>query len=344
MNTAKISVFVTGGTGYVGGSILARLLAPSYKQKLNITALVRSKEKAQIFETKFGINTIVGTLEDDNILEEAAYNAHIVINSANCDHLKSARAILRGLKRRHETTGDVPILLHTSGTATFLYDDRGAAPTGEVYDDLNAQQIETLSPEALHRHVDLEVVAADKEGYVKTYIVLPSTIFGLASNVLVDAGLAHNASIALPMHITAALKRGTVGMVGKGLSIWNCVHTDDNTDAYMVLFNAILANRDDMGHGRNGYYIVENGEFTSYELAKALGEVLHQQGKIKSSEPTTYSEDELIKYYGSLELAYILGGTARGHANRFRALGWEPRKSVQDLFASIAAEVNNAKA
>ena len=40
----------------------------------------------------------------------------------------------------------------------------GLHETDVVYVDTNPEQIESLAPTALHRPVDLEVVAADKEG------------------------------------------------------------------------------------------------------------------------------------------------------------------------------------
>lgn len=40
----------------------------------------------------------------------------------------------------------------------------GLNETDVVYVDTNPEQIESLAPTALHRPVDLEVVAADKEG------------------------------------------------------------------------------------------------------------------------------------------------------------------------------------
>jgi hypothetical protein len=89
----------------------------------------------------------------------------------------------------------------------------------------------------------LELVQADKEGeffllalhpppdsvpgYVKTYIVLPSSIYGLATGPLVDAGIQNPSSIQIPWTIGAALDRGQVGMVGPGKNIWPNVHIDD---------------------------------------------------------------------------------------------------------------------
>lgn len=59
-------------------------------------------------------------------------------------------------------------LLNSVITGTLAVDSRGATATEEIYDDANPDQIETLSPLAPHRHVDLEIVKADKEGMNST--------------------------------------------------------------------------------------------------------------------------------------------------------------------------------
>jgi hypothetical protein len=46
----------------------------------------------------------------------------------------------------------------------FLDDAAGLHDTDVVYVDTNPEQFEALPPTAPHRPVDLEVVAADKEG------------------------------------------------------------------------------------------------------------------------------------------------------------------------------------
>ncbi|KAI0789841.1 NAD(P)-binding protein [Abortiporus biennis] len=339
MSSTKTSVFITGATGYIGGSILARLLAPQYKQDLDISALLRSNNKAGIFQSKFGVHPVIGSLDDEEILAQAASQAHIVINTANCDDLKAAKAILRGLKKRHETNGDIPLLIHTSGTGTLTANDKGLTMTPQIYDDLNPDQIETLPPTAQHRNVDLEIVAADKEGYVKSYIVLPSSIYGIAHNILVDDGLAKKASFAMLPLIQIAAVRGEVGVVGKGLNVWGAVHIDEVADAYMLIFDAIRSNPDAVGHGRNGYYFLENGEYSAHDLTKAIAKTLYEIGKVKSSEPTAFTPEELVNYFGSQEVGYMFGTTSRAVSNRIRALGWKPQKTVQDLFASIKEEI-----
>jgi hypothetical protein len=56
---------------------------------------------------------------------------------------------------------------------------------------------------------------------------LPSTIYGVASNPLVDAGIQNPHSIQIPLLIKASLDRGRAGMVGKGAALWPDVHIDD---------------------------------------------------------------------------------------------------------------------
>lgn len=64
-------------------------------------------------------------------------------------------------------------------------------------------------------------------GYVKTYIISPSTIYGIPKNGFTEAGLQHSHSIQIPMFIRASLGRGQGGMIGLGKNKWPNVHIDD---------------------------------------------------------------------------------------------------------------------
>lgn len=50
------------------------------------------------------------------------------------------------------------------GIITYGFETRGMSATDTIYDDSNAEQMEKISPNAVHRDVDLYVVEADKEG------------------------------------------------------------------------------------------------------------------------------------------------------------------------------------
>lgn len=83
-------ILIFGATGYIGGSVLARLLEHPKRDSFEITAVIRSATKAKDFEP-FGIKTIIGSLDDDDVLERAASGADVVIQAVRqiCCNLKS---------------------------------------------------------------------------------------------------------------------------------------------------------------------------------------------------------------------------------------------------------------
>lgn len=126
--------------------------------------------------------------------------------------------------------------LHQSGTGLFADKAAGLRTTDTIWDDSNSDQLEQLSPSAPHRDVDLEILQADKEGYVRGYLITPSTIYGMASGKFVDAGLQNKHSIQMPALVIASLGRGQAGMVGKGLNLWPNVHVDDGRLLFIPFF------------------------------------------------------------------------------------------------------------
>ncbi|KDR76264.1 hypothetical protein GALMADRAFT_156362 [Galerina marginata CBS 339.88] len=333
--STQTKIFITGATGFIGGSILQRLLDHPDAAKFNFTALVRSKEKADKFNA-IGVKGVTGTLQDLPLLENLSADADIVLSNADNDDLDMAQAILRGMKRHRDATGVIPTLIHTSGTGC-LADDATGDRVGEViYDDLNPDQIETLADTQQHRNVDLELVKADKEGYVKTYIVLPSHIYGLATGKLVNLGIQNPQSILIPLLTRAALSRGRGGMVGAGRNVWPNVHIDDVADLYIILLDLIRSNPASVGHGREGFYFGENGENTFYDMTKAIAEGLVTLGKATNPGPSTFTDEEIKLYFQG---STFWGSNSRCHANRSRAIGWKPVKTTQDLLASILPEI-----
>ena len=72
-----MKIFVTGTTGYIGGSVAARLVGLGH----TVLGLVRSREKALLLKER-GIDPVVGTLDDWGILSDAA-------QAADADHSRS---------------------------------------------------------------------------------------------------------------------------------------------------------------------------------------------------------------------------------------------------------------
>ncbi len=130
-------------------------------------------------------------------------------------------------------------------------------------------------------------------------------------------------------------------------------------DFFIVLYDAIVSNPEKVDHGRNGFYFGENGEVSWYSISKAVGKSLVKRGLIKSDEPSTFTDEELVEYFGSVvsrsslpisvllcnfrqEFGNVFGSNSRARGPHSRSLGWTPKLTAQDFVDSIDAEVEAA--
>lgn len=66
------------------------------------------------------------------------------------------------------------------------------------------------------------------QGYVETYMIFPSNVWGIATGDLFDKGISNKQSIQIPALIRASLTRSPdpkeyAGMIGHGLNVWGNV-------------------------------------------------------------------------------------------------------------------------
>ena len=66
-NSNKVKIFITGATGYIGGSVLTHLLKTP--EKYDITALIRSKEQVSKFDS-LGVKTVLGDLDSLDLIKK----------------------------------------------------------------------------------------------------------------------------------------------------------------------------------------------------------------------------------------------------------------------------------
>ncbi|KAF8969167.1 hypothetical protein BDZ97DRAFT_1915527 [Flammula alnicola] len=337
--SSKLNIFFTGATGYIGGTVLTRLLQHPDAASFQIIALVRSAEKGEKLKT-LGVDFIVGSYTDENLgfLTEAASRADVVIAVTDSDNLPPASAILAGMKIKYEKSGKAPVLMHTSGSAIIMDDARGLHGDLAVVSDLEVDKLNALPVQALHRNVDIPIIEADKAGYIKAYLITPGTVFGVPSGPLVDLGIQHKSSMQLPYFIGPAIARKQGGYIGKGLSKWSAVHVEEVADLYRIIFDTIRSNPDAAGHGPEGYYFVENNiEYSGLDAARAISEALVDLGLGTSREPSPFSQEELEAFYGNLWP--LLATNSLVKADRGRALGWSPKQGKVEFLASVKPEV-----
>ncbi|KAF8992276.1 NAD(P)-binding protein [Cyathus striatus] len=331
----RVNLLVLGATGYIGGSVLSQFIDRDNFNSFNITALVRSEEKAEKLRS-IGINAVVGSHLDLPLVEKLAKESEAILSMADVDNLEVIRALLKGLKSQFKDTGEAPIFIHTSGAGVVASPGEGYYDENTIlYDDANSKQMGGIPRTLLRRQVDLEVVSADEAGYAKTFIIMPAGIFGIAKTKLTDLGVQNRFSTPIAGLIHISLARGKACTIGDGSNVWPFVSINDISTLYVNLYDSVVKDPD-VGHGTEGYYFGENGEFTSFSVAKKIGEAMVELGKATTSDPIPLSQEELMKYFKGSK---IMGSNCRCRGNRSRSLGWAPKDGLEDILADIKTEV-----
>ncbi|ORX75243.1 NAD(P)-binding protein [Basidiobolus meristosporus CBS 931.73] len=303
---APTKVFITGATGYIGGTVLTDLLKSP--EKYTISALVRKKEQGEKLE-ELGVTPIYGSLQDLDVLFEASKAADAVINTANADDLPSIQAIVKGLKAKNNKKA---VLVHTSGTGVLTWDHDNMEP----YDDEDMARIHSIPLRALHKEIDAWIY--DNVDDITAAIIAPSTING------VGTGPFKKSSQQVINLAKASVKRGEVGYVGKRKDvIWGDVNINDLGDLYILVLDGLLAGKIESGK-EGGWYFCTNSEHTWYKISEILASVLHNLGLVKNTDITEFEQEYLDEFLGGKYSTFAYGSNSRAVANRSRKIGWKP--------------------
>jgi nucleoside-diphosphate-sugar epimerase len=285
-----MKVFITGATGYIGGTVAAKLLAAGHQ----VSGLARDKEKAAALEAR-GISPVVGTLDDLHVLDAAAREADAVINAASTHHAFAIRTIVDALRGTGKT------FIHTSGSS-IVADNAGGNFSPNIYgeDTPFAPEPEKAIWYAIERSL---ILPAAQDG-VRTVVLCPCMIYGTGLGVRTE-------SIQVPLMIRSAQEAGISRYIGTGENIWSNVHIDDCADAYLLALEHAPA---------GSYFYLEAGEDTLGDVARAVGRLLGHNEAAQSMPMA-----DAIRAWGA-PMSLSLSSNSRLRANKARAmLGWQPK-------------------
>jgi nucleoside-diphosphate-sugar epimerase len=285
-------VFITGATGYIGGSVADLLLRSGHR----VDGLVRSEDKARELERR-GINPVIGTLDDAALLTARAREADAVVNAASSDHRGAVEALVEGL------AGTGRPLVHTSGSTVVSTDSRGAV-ADEVYTE------EVIAPGSGWRPIEKKVArvaldrfvldAASRE--VRSVVLCNSLIYGHGRGMSRD-------SLQVPVLARQARESGVARYVGEGRNIWSTVHIDDLTDLYLRALTDAPA---------GSFYFVENGEASFRDIAAAIAR------KFGLGPAEAWDTDDAVAHWGEELTLYVLASNSRIRGTASAGLGWRP--------------------
>lgn len=318
----KGSVFLLG-PGFIGLEILGELLRAGYQ----VTTLVRRQEARAGLE-KLGSKTVHGSLDDGDIIRNAAAAADIVIHSASADHKPSVVSILEGIGERAKA-GKSSIYIHTSGCSVLTDDSNGEYVSEKIYEDDKPETVDSVADDAPHRAIDLAILKRRGElgAKAKISLVFPPVIYGVGKD--------NRLSIQIPTMARFALKHGFAGYVGKGKSVWGQIHVSDLARGYLTILHYMESTSGEKVL-ENPYFFIENGDEYSWKrCAEEIGKALQQAGKIQDPTPREIPSDLYSDLFQEWSVA-VIGQNARNRANRLRALGWKPQE--KSTFHSLVSE------
>ena len=284
-----MKVFCTGASGYIGGSVAAHLAAAGHQ----VAGLVRSPEKADAVRS-FGIEPVMGTLDDGEILSRAAQAADVVVNAASADHRGAVVALLDAL------AGSGKPFIHTSGSSVI-----GTRSTGQRSDAVFDEDTPFApSPARVARAALNELILSYRDKGCRPVIVCPSLIYGIGLGAGRD-------SVQVPLLIRLAKKRGNAAHAGPGENIWSNVHIDDLVTLYVLAIEKAPA---------GAFFFAENSENSMREVCEAINRMLGFAGP-----PIAMSMQEAAAEWGEGTTEDTMASNSRVRAVRARQLGWKPK-------------------
>jgi nucleoside-diphosphate-sugar epimerase len=293
-----MKIFLTGANGFIGGAVASRLVEAGHA----VRGLVRDPSKASECR-KFGIEPVLGTLDDAELLTAEAQAADAVINAASSDHRRAADSLVAALRGTGKT------LIHTSGSS-IVADQANGEPSDAVFDEDTPREPE---PDKQARvALDSAILAAKG---MRSIVLCNSLIYG-------DALGPEARSVQLPMLIDEARESGAAHHIGRGLNRWSTVHIEDVAALYLLALERAPA----------GFFaFVENGESSFRDMANAIGRAL------RLGEAQSMSSEDAVARWGREAAIFALGSNSRVRGKRARALGWwQPRHSSAEAWIESA--------
>ncbi len=292
-----MDIFLTGASGYIGGTVAAKLIAAGHR----VTGLARNEDRARLLRDR-GMSAVVATLDDLEILQREAGAADAVINAAVADNPFVARVLVDALR------GSGKRFIQTSGT-TVIADTACGEAGGKIYAE--DTPFDPLPEKAGRVATDRMVCAAANDG-VHSAVICPSLVYGQGLGVR-----PHSPQI--PSFIELAKASGVARHIGPGANIWSHVHVEDCADLYLLALERAPA---------GSFFYAESGEAAMVDTNRAVGRMLDLG---EATEPWPMAE--AVRTWGP-PAAYAMGANVRVRADKARdLLGWSPQGAA--LFDDI---------
>ena len=287
------NVLITGGSGYLGGTLLARLVNAQLPAHGKFYALVRTDSQATAVK-QYGFEPLTFSPGDEQALRENVVKHDITVVFFLIDAFKSESQVnfIKALAEVKESTGQDVHFLHTTGAK--LFSSHAGAPTDrplvdsdpDMY-DIQKSQKAPLPQMQIAVSTNNTVVEQGEAHGVRTYIFAPCIVYGKGE------GFGNPISIQTVAIVQAAKAVGHVYKVDVDRPTWPVCHVVDNATLYIQLLAKILGN-ENPDYGKNGYYLASPGSVAWDDLYSAIAKSLKKR-KIIDDDDVRTADDAILE-------------------------------------------------
>ncbi|KAI1752667.1 hypothetical protein F4782DRAFT_499630 [Xylaria castorea] len=339
------NILVTGGSGYLGGSLLARWKEANLPAYNKLFALVRTPKQAEAVKP-YGAEPLTFDAYDEGEVRAAVVDNNITIVYhliAPQSHV-SQSYFIKAMAEVKKNTGRDVHFLHTSGAKIFS--SHAGAPTDKPLFDSDPNLYEIQKGQKypfppMQQAVDANnFVIEESEKYgIRSYIFAPCIVYGEGE------GFGNQISIQTVAIVRAAEAMKRVYRVDTDRPTWPVCHVHDNTSLYLDLLRKIMT-EENPGYGKSGYYLAASGSVVWDDLYAAMASALAKRNVIDDDTVVTANDQNLEVMgkglgYPAAVVPILLGGNCTFTADRgSKELGWKPLYKPEHILEYADAEVD----
>ncbi|KAJ5093949.1 hypothetical protein N7456_009810 [Penicillium angulare] len=338
------NILITGASGYLGGSLLARWKGANLPSYGKLYALVRSEDQGQAVK-QFGAEPLLCDLGDHDKLREKIISNEIsiilfLIDSASDQHQPT---MIRALHEVKVKTGKDVHFLHTGGAKHFsshagLSTEKPLLDTDpDLYNILKS----SVAPHpyfAQTTKVNFSIIDLCEEYGVRGYIFAPCIVYGKGE------GFGKKISIQVVAIVKAAHRARRVYDVNGPDASWPVCHVVDNSTLYLELVRNMLLGTE-MGYNKRGFYLASSGSIKWHDIYHAFAVALAKRDVVDDDVVKPADDAALKQMAEALEVPeslvpVMLGGKCTFTPVHGGEIGWKSQYWPDHIIETADEEVD----